>query len=275
MGGAVALVGLFAGSIGLLIASGTQEVGDRPDGATGVEVANAQAVRVTTTHAVPTTETPSDRTPPPLRRPQVAECTNGDTPVEDDPLTDWDTVVVDTEYALDPAFVPPDLVPVSEAGFPNTDDLVRRVMVEDLGGFRLAAEARGLPFVIVSAFRDASYQRQLFEGRVITDGHEMAAAFTARPGHSEHQLGTTIDVINPESAELTTDFGATPTGQWVARHAHEFGFVLSYPAGARDTTCYDYEPWHLRYVGRDIAGRIHRSGMSPREWLLSQAMAAG
>jgi D-alanyl-D-alanine carboxypeptidase len=164
---------------------------------------------------------------------------------------------------------------VSQAGFPNTDDLVRRLMVEDLGGFRLAAEAKGLPFVIVSAFRSAEYQRQLFEGRVVTDGPDQAAAFTARPGHSEHQLGTTIDVLNPEATELTTNFGATATGVWLAQHAHEFGFVLSYPSGAREQTCYDYEPWHLRYVGRDIAGRIHRSGMTPREWLLGQAMAAG
>jgi zinc D-Ala-D-Ala carboxypeptidase len=273
IGGVTALVALFAGSIGLLVATGSQDGNGTADG-TGVDVAT-QAVRVTTTRPTTTTATPAERTPPPLRRPDVPACATGDEPVEGDPTADWATIVVDTGHRLDPSYMPPDLVPVSDAGFRNADDRVRRVVIDDLGAFRLAAEAQGLPFVIVSAYRSAEYQRQLFEGRVLTDGPDIAAAFTARPGHSEHQLGTTIDILDPESGELTTEFGSTETGRWVAQHAHEFGFVLSYPSGARDQTCYDYEPWHLRYVGPDIADRIHRSGMTPREWLLAQAMAAG
>ena len=270
IGGVAALTALFGGSVGLLVLTGSQETGNRPDGTSGVEVSTHDAVEVT----VPP-HPRSGSSPPPLRRPEVPECTNDEERAEGDPLADWATIVVDTGHQLDPAYVPPDLVSVAEAGFYDNGDTIRRVVLADLGALRAAAEAHGTPIMIVSAFRDAAYQRNLFEGRVVTNGPEEAAAYTARPGHSEHQLGTAIDVLDPQGRELNANFGLTPTGVWVEAHAHEFGFVLSYPEGARDTTCYDYEPWHLRYVGRDIAGRIHRSGMTPRDWLLSQAMAAG
>jgi D-alanyl-D-alanine carboxypeptidase len=55
----------------------------------------------------------------------------------------------------------------------------------------------------------------------------------------------------------------------VAAHSWEYGFVLSYPDGRADRTCYAYEPWHLRYVGRETAQAIHEAGVTPREWLLS------
>ena len=74
----------------------------------------------------------------------------------------------------------------------------------------------------------------------------------------------------PSLLELTPAEARTVLTRWVAEHGHEFGFVLSYPDGESDTTCYDYEPWHVRYVGRDVAARMHESGMSPREYLLTE-----
>ncbi len=194
-------------------------------------------------------------------------CTAGDEPVEGDPHTDWATLVVDTAHSLPADYAPDDLVDATAAGFEQRDE-VREIVVPDLAALRQAAEANGTPLVIVSAYRSYDYQRGLFEDRAEQVGEEQAAASTARPGHSEHQLGTAIDVLNPETGDLTTDFAATPAGQWVAEHAHEFGFVVSYPDGARDRTCYEFEPWHLRYVGREIAGEIHDSGLSPREWMI-------
>jgi D-alanyl-D-alanine carboxypeptidase len=232
------------------------------------------AVQVTTTSSTAPV-TPVTTAPPTLQSPQLPPCEFGDEPVVRDPLADWATVVVDTTHRLDEGFVPPDLVPVSEAGFRNTEDRVRAGMIPDLAAMRAAAEANGTPFLVVSAFRDFAYQRGLYESRVASEGPEATDALTARPGHSEHQLGTTIDVLNPEETELTTAFGDTPAGQWVAEHAHEFGFVLSYPDGGRDTTCYDYEPWHVRFVGRETAAAIEASGMPPRQWLLTQLQAAG
>lgn len=197
-------------------------------------------------------------------------CGFGDEPVTTDPAEDWATTIVDTRHRLPEDFVPPDLVPVSDAGF-DTQDQVRAVMIEDLAAMRAAAEAAGAPFVVVSGYRSFSYQAQLYLQRVAQVGEEEANRRTARPGHSEHQLGTAIDVLDPQGGDLTTAFAETPTGRWIADHAHEFGFVLSYPEGARDRTCYDYEPWHLRYVGRDAAAAIHELGVTPREWMAAQA----
>lgn len=197
-------------------------------------------------------------------------CRFGDDPVTTDPATDWATTIVDTRYRLPEDFVPPDLVPVTEAGF-DSQDQVREVMIEDLAAMRAEAEAAGAPFVVVSGYRSFSYQAQLYLERVAQVGEEEANRRTARPGHSEHQLGTAIDVLDPQGADLTTAFADTPTGRWIADHAHEFGFVLSYPEGGIDRTCYDYEPWHLRYVGRDVAAEIHELGITPREWMAAQA----
>jgi D-alanyl-D-alanine carboxypeptidase len=202
-----------------------------------------------------------------------AECMPGDDPVEADPLADWQTVVVDPGHRLSSDFAPPDLVDLGTAGFDSTGDQVRRIVVPDLAALRQAAEANGTPFIVVSAFRSYAHQQRLFDNQVEQVGEERAETSTATPGHSEHQLGTTIDVLDPRADELTTAFGRTPAGRWVAAHAHEYGFVMSYPDEGREQTCYDFEPWHLRYVGRDTAQRIHASGRTPRAWMISQGHA--
>ena len=93
---------------------------------------------------------------------------------------------------------------------------------------------------------------------------------SARPGHSEHQLGTALDfrsADDPTPPWQLDDFADTAAGGWLHDHAWEYGFVLSYPKGASAETCYAYEPWHYRYVGRDIAAAIHASGQTPRRYL--------
>jgi D-alanyl-D-alanine carboxypeptidase len=197
-------------------------------------------------------------------------CTAGDAPVAGDPVADWATAVVDPGHRLPQDFEPPDLVDIGVAGFESTGDTVRQGVVSDLAALRQGAEANGTPFIVVSAYRSYEYQQRLFDNQVEELGRDAAEAATAVPGHSEHQLGTTIDVLDPAATELTPDFASTPAGQWITAHAHEYGFVMSYPNEASDQTCYDFEPWHLRYVGRDIAQQIHESGLTPREWMLSQ-----
>jgi D-alanyl-D-alanine carboxypeptidase len=95
---------------------------------------------------------------------------------------------------------------------------------------------------------------------------------SARAGHSEHQLGTALDFRSargPDPWDLE-DWGATPEGRWLAENAHRFGFVMSYPAGQESVTCYIYEPWHYRYVGREVAQEVMASGLTLREWLWSR-----
>ncbi|HKE72684.1 MAG TPA: M15 family metallopeptidase [Acidimicrobiales bacterium] len=229
-------------------------------------------------HDALTLPSTTDVTAAPGKRTRVTEpappCTAGDGTVTADPDHDWARVVIDTGHRLSPTYAPADLVSVTGAGFTNADQ-VRAFVIPDLTALRVAAERAGAPLHVVSAYRSYSYQEQLFQQRSDEVGEAQASLRTARPGHSEHQLGTAIDVLDPANAELTPAFATTEQGHWVAAHAYEFGFVLSYPEDGRATTCYEYEPWHLRYVGRDVAAAIHEAQLTPRQWMLSKAGRAG
>lgn len=146
--------------------------------------------------------------------------------------------------------------------------------MDDLSALREAAYANGTPLSVLAAFRSYAQQVDLFERRVDEMGASEAGSRVARPGHSEHQLGTTVDVTDEGATDVDQSWGASPTGQWVSSHAHEFGFLISYPAGAEDRTCYDFEPWHLRYVGRDLAAAVIDSGLTLREHLYAQSLLA-
>ncbi|HLM65572.1 MAG TPA: M15 family metallopeptidase [Acidimicrobiales bacterium] len=237
-------------------------------GTFGPSIELSDGALVTTASTSTTTSTRAPLQSPTTTLAPLPPCEYLDEPVTQDPATEWDTIVIDTAMRLPADYAPADLVPVSDAGFGSSDDTVREFVIPDLSGLRAAAEAAGTPLAVVSGYRSYAYQENLFAHRVAALGLE-ATAHTGRAGHSEHQLGTTIDVLDPPSTELTEAFGTTPAGQWIAAHAHEFGFVQSYPAGVREKTCYDYEPWHFRYVGRDVSAQIHASGMPPREWLLT------
>jgi len=209
-----------------------------------------------------TSETTTTTIPPP------PACAEADVVVPDNPNTEWATVLIDTARALPDWYSPGDLHNIADAGFPFTDGLaVRELVLADLGALREAAAANGTPLSIVAAFRSHAQQADLYERRVDELGDSEAGSRVARPGHSEHQLGTTIDVTSQGDTDVDQSWGATPTGQWVATHAHEFGFLISYPLDGSDRTCYDYEPWHLRYVGRDVAAQVIDSGLTLREYL--------
>ena len=130
-----------------------------------------------------------------------------------------------------------------------------------------AADA-GNPVAVQSAYRSRERQADVFAGWVASSGEREARRFSARPGHSEHQLGTALDLrAAAGGAPWSGQFGDTQAGRWLASHAQEFGFVLSYPQGAEDRTCYGGEAWHIRYVGRELAAEVASSGLTLREFL--------
>lgn len=223
----------------------------------GLAGGDRNEVAATTTTSSTTTTIPA----PPA-------CVEGDVVATEDPATGWATIVVDTERALPDGYVPPDLENISEGGFPFTPGLaLRGLVMDDLNALREAAAANGTPISILVGFRSYAQQADLFERRVDEMGSSEAGSRVARPGHSEHQLGTTFDITDEGATDVDQSWGASPTGQWIASHAHEYGFLISYPAGAETRTCYDFEPWHLRYVGRDLAAAVIDSGLTLREYL--------
>lgn len=196
-------------------------------------------------------------------------CRYDDVPVTVDPAEEWATVVVDTIYRLPRRYAPDDLVGTARAGL-NSGYKVSRVVIDDLRDMAAAAQDAGAGLAVQSAYRSYQYQVTTFAGWVARSSEAEARKVSARPGHSEHQLGTALDFRSADDAtppwELD-DFADTDAGGWLLDHAWEYGFVLSYPRGAADETCYSYEPWHYRYVGREIAAAIHASGQTPRRYL--------
>lgn len=194
-------------------------------------------------------------------------CAHDDLPAPHADLDHWATTIVDTAFALPDGYHPRDLVPVGRAGIGGWG-LVRSFVVDDLRALARAADAAGNPVAVQSAYRTRARQAEVFAGWVTSAGEDGARRFSARPGHSEHQLGTALDLrAAAGGAPWSGAFGATAAGRWLAKHAHEFGFVLSYPTGADAATCYGAEAWHVRYVGRSIAAEVEASGLPLRVWL--------
>ena len=183
-------------------------------------------------------------------------------------LGQWNRTLLDTVYRLPSGYAPGDLVDTAAAGL-NGGHAVRGLMVADLRAMASAARDAGVPLAVVSAYRSFARQETTFRRWVGSGGYEAALRTSARPGHSEHQLGTTLDLTSAGGADPWAygDWGATPAGAWVARNSWRYGFVISYPRGSFARTCYSYEPWHVRYLGRERAAAIHASGLTPREVL--------
>lgn len=167
--------------------------------------------------------------------------------------------LVGKQHPLTPRdYAPPDLVP-----WPLDPAYQLRAEVADqLGRLFAAAEDAGLGLRVISAYRSYETQAETYASWVREYGRASADATSARPGHSEHQTGLAVDLDTTRGeCYLHACFGTTAEGRWVARHAHRFGFILSDPEGHRDRTGYAYEPWHMRYVGPEVAAAMRNLGV--------------
>jgi D-alanyl-D-alanine carboxypeptidase len=170
-------------------------------------------------------------------------------------------VVVNKKHALSPTnYVPTDLtlpnVPQRVAG--NESMQLRSDAAQAVEKMFLDAKKSNLNLMVSSGYRSFNYQVGLYNGYVKSMGQDNADKTSARPGHSEHQTGLALD-IEPatRNCELQVCFGQTPEGQWLMKNAYKYGFLLRYPADKVAVTGYDYEPWHYRYVGGELAAQMH------------------
>ena len=134
----------------------------------------------------------------------------------------------------------------------------------------MAAEATlsGYDLVAFSTYRSFDYQTTLYEKYVSNDGQEAADRYSARPGYSEHQTGLAFDIGEQhfEQHFARESFGETEAGKWVAANAHKYGFIMRYPNGKEKITGYMYEPWHFRYVGKELAPKVYEAGTTLEEY---------
>lgn len=184
----------------------------------------------------------------------------------------WSVTLVDWILSVGKGYKPPDLVHVSKAGLAG-EGYVREVAIDDLRAMAKAAAKHGTPLGSLSAYRSYRQQVKLFNGYVKAYGYDNAIEFSQRPGHSEHQLGLAIDFMAAGGGSpMKGDWATTPTGRWMVKNAWKYGWLMSYPLEKpdrlwSDRVCFRYEPWHYRYVGRDVAAKIHDSGLTIREYL--------
>lgn len=191
----------------------------------------------------------------------------------DDPNSIW--VVSNKLRPLNPIdFSPSDLsMPVgveNEFSQPLREPAARAV--EQLVA---AAQAEGVSMRIISAYRSYGTQTSLYSGYVQRDGQAAADTYSARPGHSEHQTGLAVDFDDHGSCYLATCFADTAAGVWLAEHAADYGFVLRYPNGADAITGFQYEPWHFRYVGSELAKEMKRTNTATLEEFFGLPAAPG
>jgi D-alanyl-D-alanine carboxypeptidase len=179
--------------------------------------------------------------------------------------------VVDKQTGLPADYAPPDLVTIGP-GFiaPGFSGRLRAEAYKALKLMLSDAFDAGNDIYVRSAYRSYAEQAATFAYWVSVLGEAEARRVSAEAGHSEHQLGTTVDLTDASVGfDLTESFGASASGQWLMSNAHLYGFALSYPAGAEHITGYAYEPWHWRYIGPDHAAAWKASGLTLVEYLRS------
>jgi D-alanyl-D-alanine carboxypeptidase len=186
----------------------------------------------------------------------------------DDPNSIW--VVVNKHRPLNPvSYVPTDLrVPSVALRLPqnNPSMQMRTEAASALEKLFEAADKNGTPLRLSSAYRSYTYQVGLYSGYVQKDGQGAADSESARPGYSEHQTGLAVDVGNVNgSCEVRQCFGDSTAGKWVAANSYKYGYIVRYPQGLTAVTGYEYEPWHLRYVGEPLAAEMYRLGTKSLE----------
>ena len=225
----------------------------------------------TATPTLPPTPVPT-AAPTPVPAPPVGgglpACEYSDVLTAHHGYGDWAITLLDTIYHLPSWYAPGDLVDSASAGV-NGGYALRELVAADLRVMAADARSAGAPIKLVSGYRSHAQQQATFDYWVRAGGFEQALRTSARAGHSEHQLGTAIDVASEGGGAPWehADWATTPAGAWMAANAWRYGFVMSYPRGGFEQTCYDYEPWHYRYVGRPLAAQITASGLAPRQVL--------
>lgn len=183
-------------------------------------------------------------------------------------------VLVNKTHPLDPTdYKPADLVG-SVVPTVSSDSVeeksVRDLIRPDLVKMFEDAKADGLDLIMNSGFRSSKLQAFYYNNYVKNSGEAAANKFSAKPGYSEHQSGLALDISYANrKCYLDICFAETDAGKWLAQHAHEYGFILRYPDGKESITGYQFEPWHFRYVGKDVAGAIYDKQTTYEEYLTS------
>lgn len=174
-----------------------------------------------------------------------------------DPKSIW--VVVNKKRSLNPnTYTPNDLVSV------GNNQQISKQAADALAALQTGAKQAGLNIQALSGYRSYATQETVYANEVKNYGQAVADSESARPGTSEHQTGWAVDV-GGGGCGIEDCFGTTAEGVWLAVHAHEYGFIIRYTAAKQAITGYRAEPWHIRYIGTELAKEMHDKNITTLE----------
>ncbi len=181
---------------------------------------------------------------------------------------DSNLVLVNKDRKLPDGYEPNDLVypSIPLNGAVKEKTRMRSEAAKALEKLFAGASADGYTLTAISAYRSYDRQVTLYNNYIATQGEEWTKAYSAFPGTSEHQTGLSIDVSSPAFGNaLEVEFAETAEGKWLAEHAHDYGFIIRYPENKQDITKYHYEPWHIRYIGKEYATYLYKNDLALEE----------
>ncbi len=173
------------------------------------------------------------------------------------------TVLVNKNYKLKEDYIPPDLEQIS-LDYATDEKYMRREAKEAFEHLSEDARQMGYQIIATSTYRSYDYQEKLYDYYVQMKGQDYADSCSARPGHSEHQTGLAVDVMG--SNQDYDLFEQSIEFNWMKENSHKYGFILRYPSRKEKITGFKYEPWHYRYVGREVATIIYKNNWTLEEY---------
>ncbi len=166
--------------------------------------------------------------------------------------------LVNRDNLLEESYEPADLVKMGVKKATSAAVYMDRVAGEALEAMFEAAKKAGYTLYLKSGYRSYGTQKTTYSNRLASNNGKDDGV-VAYPGSSEHQTGLSCDILNAEYAgrpRMTTDFSQTKEAQWMKEHCTEFGYILRYPDNKTDITKIIFEPWHFRYVGKEVASYV-------------------
>lgn len=172
------------------------------------------------------------------------------------------TVLVNKIHKIPDDYIPDDLVNVIDS-----QQRLRKEAAEAYEQFYKEAKSRNIAIYAISGYRTNELQTTYWQNQVNAKGKEYASLYSAYPGRSEHQLGLAIDVSYKTTGDrLNESVEQSEIGQFIVSDGYKYGFILRYPKGKESITNYGYEPWHMRYVGKELAQKLHDNKQTLEEY---------
>ena len=182
--------------------------------------------------------------------------------------TNLDTaILVNKYYYLESDYIPDDLVNISQtySWGENGSQKTRQVVYDAFIDMWNAANKEGYYLMVNSSFRNYQDQESVYNAYKNTSGETYANSIATKPGFSEHQTGLALDIFSKSNTNKNT-FKDTPEAKWLKENAYKYGFILRYPEEFEEVTGITFEPWHYRYVGKDIAKYIYENNITFDEY---------